>query len=76
MPTALDNHDTYDYAERIRARLQKNQSLTILLPPLMRFASLRAAFGCLLAFLILVWPAISASLRLSRFARLFCPIVP
>jgi len=38
----------------------------------MRSASLRAAFGCLLAFLILVRPAISASLRLSRFTRLLC----
>jgi len=44
----------------------------ILLSPLMRSASLRAAFGCLLAFLILVRPTISASLRLSRFTRLFC----
>ena len=43
-----------------------------LLSPLMRSASLRAAFGCLLAFLILVRPAISASLRLSRFTRLLC----
>ncbi len=36
MPTAPDNHDAYDYAERIRERLprrlQKNQILIILLP--------------------------------------------